>query len=308
MLNRRQLAFAAAAMVCACSGPAAGTSSRSSAPTATPDVQATVAAAVQATSQALAKATASAPPITQPIPPKPEPKVLPSLSQAAPSQTFQGETSTAQKLTLHAGLAIFRMRASSPREAYFSFALLELDGSRQLAILGSGFSTPYEAASVTNVPRSGEFLLRVEARGTSNVSASLATEKLVTFPVRWGLTVAQPRPTQAPDAPLSLSGVRGDFLSAFFTLRRGATIFKLKAQPSQERFRAKLYDSDGHLVDLLAEASEGDGFDGAREVRIVNDGVHILRVEAGGPWLINTEGAAPARPAGAPARPFEPTS
>jgi hypothetical protein len=182
--------------------------------------------------------------------PEPEPITLSGTGQQA-TEAFE----------LEAGLVIATL--SHQGQGHFGVTLLDETG--QMADLFANAIGPFDGSTAYGAA-GGTYLLDVQADGP------------------WTVTIEQPRPADAPETR-SFQG-QGPTASEPFSLPRGLARFQL-SHTGQHHFGVTLLDSDGNMVDLLA--NDIGSFEGSKAVGVPQDGAYVLDVQADGPWSIEVE-------------------
>jgi len=164
---------------------------------------------------------------------------------------------------LESGLTIFTMSYQGERN--FIVKLLDEDGTPVGGAIANKVGS-FQGSNAAQIKAAGQHLLDVKASGP------------------WTITIEQPRPSSAPET----RGFSGDgtTITDFFQLSGGLTKFNLAHQGSRN-FIVNLLDRNGARVGNLT--NEVGSFDGSKAVRVPEDGVYLLQVDANGPWTIQVE-------------------
>ena len=176
---------------------------------------------------------------------------------------------------LEEGLSVFRMTHQG--DGNFSATLLDEDGQRAggtrgLDSLLANVIDSFEGSHAVGV-EAGRYVLDVQASGP------------------WTITIEQPRPSSA----LQTTNFTGNSQSAtdFFQLSQGLKTFNMTHE-GNGNFSVTLLDKNGRraggmggLESLLV--NEIGSFDGSKAVRIPEEGIYLLQVQADGPWSIQIE-------------------
>jgi len=85
--------------------------------------------------------------------------------------------------------------------------------------------------------------------------------------------------------PFKISGV-GQKATEKFTLKEGLAVFKM-IHSGSHNFIVWLLDSEGNKIEVLV--NEIGPFDGSKAVKIPEDGVYLLDVNADGSWTVSIE-------------------
>ncbi|MFJ3100508.1 hypothetical protein [Streptomyces sp. NPDC086835] len=95
-----------------------------------------------------------------------------------------------------------------------------------------------------------------------------------------GRSVAQPTPSPSP--PIELSGT-GDQVTKPFALTGGLAVLKVECPSCKENFIVELLDDDQQVKDVVA--NRVGAYSGSRAAG-VQDGDHVLLVDADAPWSV----------------------
>lgn len=98
----------------------------------------------------------------------------------------------------------------------------------------------------------------------------------------WTVKIEQPRPSSAPRTT-RFSGDH-EAVTDFFRLRKGPKSFEM-IHSGKGKFSVQLLDKDGTKVGGSLVNEEGS-FRGSKSLRVPEDGIYLLQVEANGPWAI----------------------
>jgi len=85
--------------------------------------------------------------------------------------------------------------------------------------------------------------------------------------------------------PFKINGV-GQQATEKFTLNKGLAVFKMTHNGSSN-FSVKLLDEQGDYIDLLV--NEIGSFEGSKAVKIPQNGIYLLDIQADGSWTIIIE-------------------
>ncbi len=187
----------------------------------------------------------------------------PTQPPASGGQTYTGTGQQAvPNVTLKAGLAVFHL--TGPPSGYFGVKLLDSDG-KLVDLLANTTTANFTGAHALRAATAGNYVLQVDATGG------------------WTITVDQPSATSAV-APAPWSG-HGHDVTGLFTLKAGLATFQVRNTGSGY-FGVKLLDSQGKLVDLLANSTDPN-FSGSKAVRITTAGAYVITVDSEGDWQIS---------------------
>lgn len=165
--------------------------------------------------------------------------------------------------TLEPGLSIFDI--SHDGENNLIVHLLDDTGRKASSLFNE--IGPYQGRRGFAIARAGQYALDVDADG------------------EWTVNIEQPRPKQAPSAPLTLSG-KGNSVSGFVQLDKGPHDFVLNST-GQGRFRVLLHDQSGQRVESIA--SEDSPFTGTKPARVPRSGLYFLNVTSDGAWTADVK-------------------
>ncbi len=198
--------------------------------------------------------------------------ITPAQDQIANVTLSGSGDSVTDKFDLRSGVAIFHMSYSGAS----NFAVTLYTSAGEYVDLLANEIGSYSGSSLVGV--SGE------AVGTSAGQHYLE----VTASGPWTVVVEQPRVSTASPIPVTLSG-KGADVPAPFALQSGSVKVTMTHDGSSN-FAVTLYDGQGGYVDLLA--NEIGPYSGSKSVSVdssvfgASPGIHYLKVEADGNWMI----------------------
>lgn len=176
-----------------------------------------------------------------------------------------GQTAT-EPFELESGLAVFEMTHEGGQN--FIVQILDENGQSGMDSLAANVIGPFRGSHAMQA-QAGRHVLDVQADGP------------------WTITVEQLRPSSAPQTT-SFEGT-GKTVTDPFELSSGLKRFEL-AHQGQGNFIVELLDENGARAGLESLlVNEIGSFEGSKAIRVPEDGIYLLRVEADGPWSSQVE-------------------